>query len=256
MKKYLEDVKLKYEGKVFKTNQFGDLIVLKYNNAEDVEVMFLDTKYTTSARMQCIKHGRVRDFLKPFMFGVGFITKTVGSKDKNYSTWQRMLERCYETKCQSKYPTYIGCTVSENFKYLEYFSKWCVNQIGFDSKDEKGRPFQLDKDILLKGNKVYSEDTCCFVPAEINTLFTKSNKSRGKYLIGVSYVKHLGKYVAYIRAYEKSNYLGVFSTEAEAFYAYKQAKESRVKDLANKWKDEIDPRAYNALMNYEVEMHD
>ena len=54
MKKYLEDVKLKYEGKVFKTNQFGDLIVLKYNNAEDVEVMFLDTKYTTSARMQSI----------------------------------------------------------------------------------------------------------------------------------------------------------------------------------------------------------
>lgn len=256
MKKYLEDVKLKYEGKVFKTNQFGDLIVLKYNNAEDVEVMFLDTKYTTSTRMQQIKKGRVRDFLKPFMFGVGFITKTIGSKDKSYSTWQRMLERCYETKCQSKYPTYIGCTVSENFKYLEHFSNWCTKQVGFGSKDEKGRPFQLDKDILLKGNKVYSEDTCCFVPAEINSLFTKNNKSRGKYLIGVTYKKHLCKYVAHISAYEKINHLGVFSTETEAFQAYKQAKEVHIKNVTNKWKDQIDPRVYEALMKYEVEMYD
>ena len=51
-------------------------------------------------------------------------------------------------------------------------------------------------------------------------------------------------------------YLGVFETEMEAFYAYKEAKEAYIKELANKWKDQIDPRAYDALMDYQIEITD
>ena len=54
----------------------------------------------------------------------------------------------------------------------------------------------------------------------------------------------------------KPEHLGCFKTEIEAFNAYKQAKEAFVKELANKWKSQIDPRAYNALMNYEVNIDD
>ena len=54
----------------------------------------------------------------------------------------------------------------------------------------------------------------------------------------------------------KQEYLGLFNTELEAFNAYKQAKESFVKEQAEKWKDKIDPRAYEALMNYEVNIND
>ena len=103
----------------------------------------------------------------------------------------------------------------------------CNYQIGFNSLDEEGRCFHLDKDILVKGNKLYSEDTCSFVPAEINTLFCKANKTRGRY-----------------------------NTIEEAFLAYKQAKEAYIKELANKWKDVIDPRVYEALMDYQVEITD
>ena len=54
----------------------------------------------------------------------------------------------------------------------------------------------------------------------------------------------------------QNKYLGLFNTELEAFYAYKQAKETYIKEVANKWKDQIDPRVYNALMKYEVEITD
>ena len=110
----------------------------------------------------------------------------------------------------------------------------------------------MDKDILVKGNKIYSEDTCCFVPREINSLFVKRKKSRGNFALGVDYKKSVKKF----RARCGNKHLGLFNTELEAFYAYKQAKETYIKEVANKWKDQIDPRVYNALMKYEVEITD
>ena len=53
-----------------------------------------------------------------------------------------------------------------------------------------------------------------------------------------------------------SEHLGLFNTELEAFKAYKTAKESFIKEQAEKWKSQIDPRAYEALMNYQVEIND
>ncbi len=117
--------------------------------------------------------------------------------------------------------------------------------------------FDLDKDLLIKGNKVYSEDTCVFLPVEINSLLTKSIASRGEHLIGVSWHKKGKSFVAQINKNKgKQEKLGYFKTELEAFNAYKQAKESFVKEQANKWKSQIDERAYNALMNCAVDIND
>ena len=81
--------------------------------------------------------------------------------------------------------------------------------------------------------------------------------SRGEYLIGVSWHKTRKAFVARVnKSKGGSEYLGLFNTEIEAFKAYKKAKESFVKEQANKWKSQIDPRAYNALMNYEVDIDD
>ena len=168
-----------------------------------------------------------------------------------------MLQRCYSNTdvCgafKKKNPTYEGCRVSENFKSYEYFYEWCHNQIGFG---ECG--FQLDKDLLVKGNKVYSENTSVFIPSEINTVLIKSTASRGKHLIGVCWSKKSKAFVAMVsRSKSGSEYLGLFNTEIEAFNAYKQTKENYIKELANKWRDEIDERAYNALMSYEVNIND
>ena len=163
-----------------------------------------------------------------------------------------MLQRCYSDTFKKRYPTYEGCEVSENFKSYEYFYEWCHKQIGFGVEG-----FELDKDLLIKGNKVYSEDSCIFIPQEINSLLVKCTASRGKHLIGVHWSKSNKAFVAQVsKSKGKKEHLGYFNTELEAFNAYKQAKEAFVKELANKWKDQIDIRAYNALMNYTVNLTD
>ena len=163
-----------------------------------------------------------------------------------------MLARCYSDVYKKKKPTYEGCEVSENFVYYEHFYEWCNKQIGFGNEG-----WHLDKDLLVKGNKVYNESTCVFIPHEINSMLTKCTASRGEYLIGVCWNKKDKAFIARVcKNKGKREHLGFFKTEIEAFNAYKQAKEAFIKEQANKWKSQIDDRAYNALMNYTVEITD
>ena len=104
---------------------------------------------------------------------------------------------------------------------------------------------------------MYSEDSCVFIPKEINTLLTKRESMRGEHLIGVCWNKTNKAFRAMVSKNKgKQEHLGYFKTEIEAFNTYKQAKESFVKEQAEKYKSQIDPRAYNALMNYEVNIND
>ena len=257
--KYLNDVSCKdCVGKVCKSKLSGDFKVLKYNDNRNVEIRFLKTGYETTVELGDIKKGNVKDPYSPSVCGVGvsgnkYPITVNGVKTKEYELWKSMLERCYsDSAYQKKRPTYKDCEVSENFKSYEYFYEWCHNQIGFDVKG-----FDLDKDLLVKGNKVYNESTCVFIPAEINSLLTKCTASRGKHLIGVCWSKTANAFKATVSKNKgKQEFLGYFKTEIEAFNAYKQAKESFIKEQAERWKDRIDLRAYNALMNYQVEIDD
>ena len=255
--KCLNDVSKDCVGKICKSKSSGDFKVLKYNGSKDVEIQFLKTGYETAATLGNIRNGKVKDPCVPSVFGVG-ITGTKypptinGAQTKEYVLWKHMLERCYSDTYKKKQPTYEGCEVSDNFKSYTYFYEWCNKQMGFDNEY-----WQLDKDLLIKGNKFYSEDSCVFLPKEINSLLTKSNKTRGEHLIGVCWYKKDKAFVARVNKNKGgSEYLGSFNTELEAFKAYKKAKESFIKEQANKWKGEIDERAYNALMNYEVSTND
>ena len=256
--KYLNDVSYKdCIGKVFKSTSSGDFKILKYNNAKDVEIQFLNTGYRKVAEMKEVRNGEVKDRYLPSVCGVGIIgTKYPisegGRNTKWYVLWKSMLERCYSDSFKKKYPTYEGCEVSDNFKSYEYFYEWCHKQIGFSNQG-----WHLDKDLLTKGNKVYSESTCVFIPAEINLLLTKCTASRGERLIGVCWHNASKAFVAQVgKSKGRSGWLGCFNTELEAFNAYKVAKEAFVKEQANKFKSQIDDRAYEALMNYEVEITD
>ena len=260
--KYLNDVNYKdCVGKVFKSLNSGDFKVLKYNDTTNVEIQFLKTGYEMEVQLVSIKIGNVKDPYLPSVHGVGILgtkyqAKINGVNTKEYDLWYSMLRRCYSDNSKKKRPTYEGCKVSENFKSYEYFYEWCHSQIGFDN-DGNENPFHLDKDLLIKGNKIYSESTCVFIPSEINSLLTKCTASRGKHLIGVSWHNASKSFRAQISKNKgKREHLGCFKTELEAFNAYKQAKESFVKEQAEKCKGKIDERAYNALMNYEVNIDD
>lgn len=172
-----------------------------------------------------------------------------GKSVKEYMLWTGMLERCYSTKYQEGEPTYIGCTVSDMFKHYKYFFEWCQNQIGFNIAE-----YQLDKDLLLKHNKIYSEDNCVFIPKNINVLLIKSNATRGALPLGVTFKDN--KFRSRCSVNGKEKHLGTFNTPELAFQAYKEFKEAHIKELAEKYKDTIDPRAYQALINYEVSIDD
>ena len=256
--KYLNDISYKdCVGNVFKSLNSGDFKILKYDDARNVEIQFFNTGFEAIVELGSIRSGSVKDPYSPSVCGVGitgarYPTKVNGVHTKEYALWHSMLTRCYSDDYKKKYPTYIGCEVSDNFKSYEYFYEWCSKQVGFDNKD-----WHLDKDLLMKGNKVYSENSCVFIPREINSLLIKCDASRGEHLIGVNWCKTKKAFKARVRKNKGgSEWLGYFNTELEAFNAYKTAKESFIKEQANKFKSQIDLRAYNALMSYEVMIDD
>ena len=256
--KYLNDVSYKdCVGKMCKSLNSGDFKIVKYNDAHNVEIRFLKTGFEMTVELGNIRKGEVKDPHSPSVRGVGIIgakypSKINGVHTKEYGLWRRMLSRCYDDAFKKKQPTYIGCEVSDKFKSYEYFYEWCNEQIGFNNKD-----WQLDKDLLIKGNKVYSESTCVFIPREINQILVKREASRGVHLISVHWCNASKAFVAMVSKNKgKQEYLGCFKTEIEAFNAYKEAKEAFVKEQANKWKSQIDERTYEALMSYTVEITD
>ena len=247
-----------YLNKTYTNKQGLNYKIVHYNTYYDIIVMF-DSGYIKSATMKEVKRNAIKDKLSPSVYGVGIVgirynTKVDGKHAIEYGTWKNMLRRCYSEKCRHKFQSYDDCTVSENFKKYSYFYEWVNKQVGFNSVDDMGNIFQLDKDLLSKGNKIYSENTCVFLPLEINIALVIKDSEHKKFHVGVR--KNRNKYEVICCINSKSTYLGIYNTEIEAFNAYKQAKESYLKELATKWKDKIDTRAYNALMEYQVEITD
>lgn len=188
------------------------------------------------------------------VFGVGVYHRGEGGSfkgihTKEYRNWCGMLERCYSEKLKVVRPTYENCVASENFKRFKFFSKWCNEQIGF-----KEDYFHLDKDLLYKGNKLYSEDTCVFIPTKINAALTTRKGCRGDLPIGV--YKFQGKYRALCSVNGTPKHLGMFCDPEQAFLKYKAFKEDLMKQYAEEYRSKIDDRAYTALINYSVDICD
>lgn len=170
-----------------------------------------------------------------------------------YSLWRNVLTRCYNQKFQMNCPSYVGVECSSEWLLFSKFSEDIHNIPNNHRYEIEG--WNLDKDILVKGNKIYSKETVCFVPKEINSLFTKSDATRGELPIGVHMVRD-GVYTSSIRLDGKKKNLGNFKSVLEAFDAYKEAKHTEIKRIANKWKGCIDDAVYDALLHYEVAIND
>jgi len=149
-----------------------------------------------------------------------------------YMTWNNMLQRCYSTQYQERKPTYKGCSVSEEWFTFSNFRRWMEKQ------DWEG--MQLDKDILFKGNKVYSDETCVFVTREVNSFTTDSGAARGEWLIGVSRHKASSKFQSQCRnpLTKKQENLGYFTCEEEAHQEWLKRKLELAHLLAAEQTDE------------------
>ena len=181
----------------------------------------------------------------------GYIIGEDGKFLDSYNTWFQMIRRCYNEKERYKHPTYDDCFVCDDWLSYSKFKEW------FDDPNNGYKEgYQLDKDILCKGNKEYCPDKCCFVPNELNSITTKANTLRGDTPIGVS--RNRNKYRAAYSKLNKLIYLGLYETPEEAFDAYKKAKEAWMKEYGETLYKEgkITEKVRNALANYRVEITD
>ena len=251
-----------------KYNNFGSIMtIIKFNGQRDIEVYFPQYNYTINAVYSQFKDGTIKCPYEPRLFNVGYIgegkykdlcRKINGKHTKCYSTWHDVLRRCYDKKYQDKKPTYIGCTVCEEWHNFQNFAQWYEENY-YEVNEEE---MHLDKDILVKGNKFYSPSTCIFVPKQINTLFVNCTRKRGDYPIGVSWIKRDKEFRVYCSIYDvisnKSNniYLGHYQDVNEAFQCYKQFKEKYIKKIADEYKDIIPIKLYEAMYKYKIEITD
>lgn len=252
----LDEENINYQGCLMK--------IVEYRNRDSITVEFQDEhkgKMRTSYRNYLL--GRVKNPYYPSAYGVGILgtkypSKENGRDTKEYKTWFDMLKRCYNQIYKEKHTTYINIICCEEWLLFENFYEWLHSQSNFD-KWYKNDKWMLDKDILVKNNKIYSPVTCCLVPQNVNKLFTKSDAIRGKYPIGVK--KHGNSYQATCsnQIINKLKHLGTYSTPEEAFYlGYKPYKENIIKEIAQIEfnADNITKECYEAMMNYVVEITD
>lgn len=185
-------------------------------------------------------------------YGVGYnsgrkhLVLVNGKNNIFYTLWSNMMGRCYSPSTNFKSKSYEGCTVSEEFHDYQDFADWCTKQKYY----RKG--YCLDKDILVRGNKIYSPETCCFVPTEINNLFVDRRSERGEFPIGVTKHNKTGRFISRLSTNKGRMYLGLYDTPEQAYIVYAKAKEEYVKQIARKWQDQIDENVYNALMDWTV----
>lgn len=191
------------------------------------------------------------------VFGVGIMDMRKPNNSpyelkKAYSTWTSMLSRCYSEDWLRRMPSYIGCSVCEEWQHFSCFYEWFVRNYTDG--------YQLDKDIIKKGNRVYCPEFCSFVPPEINYVVLTRKRKRGNLPIGVCLDKHKRKYQSGYTVSENGKhrfvYLGVFDDVIDAFNAYKFSKQQYLKSVAERYKGAIDSRVYNALINYNIEITD
>lgn len=167
-----------------------------------------------------------------------------------YKAWVSITLRSTNQKFKDAHPAYSDCTICDEWRTLSNFKRWFE-----DPRNGYQDGYQIDKDILVKGNKEYGPNTCCFVPRLINSAIVIHPTGKCP-VVGVK--PNANKFEVCLSRYGKRVYIGLFDTKEEAFYAYKNAKEKYIKELAEKYFQEgkITKRVYDALIKYEVKITD
>jgi len=255
-------------------NFYGSpMIIVDYRNSIDIDVCIINIMKNGKINYYIVYNRSYDKFLKGCMkspydlscCNTGYLGEGYRPKDIPiiYRCWLQMINRSCSVNFKNLCNTYIKVTVDKRFHNFQNFIEWYYqNYYQFPNE-----MMSLDKDILIKNNKIYSPDTCIFVPQRINILFIKCDKVRGDLPIGVFYSNGCNKYISELRISipkTKNLFLGTFSNPEEAFYAYKEAKESYIKRVADyyyyekggqyipQYKDII----YPALYRYRVEITD
>jgi len=237
-------------------DRWGTVTIEYINNANDIGVIFDDTGHRKSFAKHNIKNGFIKDRMRPVFHGVGFLgegpyPKHVDlSKDTAYGCWKQILNRCYNRDATS-YKAYgaRGVSICDEWRNFQQFAEW------YEKNFKSG--MKLDKDILIRNNKVYSPATCRFVPEKVNAIVrTKDSKKKTGFAKGVRKNNNsVSKpFTAQVGLESGNTHIGCFPSMHLAFLAYKSEREAYIKRVAQREFENgtIDFEIYNVLMNWEV----
>jgi len=241
-------------GEIVTSKEGYEMTLIKYEHSTNCIIKFKDEFNTilSNVHYKYFKRGITQNPNKRTIFNIGYLgigkyksRYTKGAKTEAYSTWFKMIMRCYCIKIQQQQPAYVGVTVCEEWHNFQNFAKF------YEENYIEG--WHLDKDILVEGNKVYGPNVCCFVPVELNSFFSKRGNQDRILPIGVSMKGN--SFISSGGMNGKSNHHGSFKTAEEAFEMYKEKKEDYAKILAERWKNKVKSEVYERLLNWRVKRY-
>ena len=231
------------------TNNFNTLMkIINYNSANDIRVKFLDEHgYETDTTYSNFAIGKISNPYDKRIHGVGYLgegkyyTDKTELEFKTYCAWRKMLERCYSERFRYLNLAYIGCTVCKEWHCYQNFAEWYIsnyNEVGTER-------MHIDKDIMVKDNKIYSPDTCLIVPQRINMIFMTKTRENDADLPNTICRCVNGFKTAYA-----GKSLGVYKTLEEAINKHDTVKRIHIKEVAKEYKDKIQPKLYDAMLRW------
>lgn len=241
-------------GDIFCTNQGSSCVVVEVNSSSSILVRFID-EYAFSRRCRAdhLRNGSLKNPYYPSVYGAGYlgvggVSPTLNGRSTLCGErWRQMLKRCYERSYQEKNPTYVGVAVCPEWHNFQNFAEWHASQPGSSNRD-----FELDKDLAIIGSRIYSPETCTFVPGRINCLIGVRSKDNGLQT-GVSWHRKSGKFQVDCRD-ERGipRFLGWYDSPSVAASVYSDFKQGVLKAVAEQFKGVIDPRVFHNLYSYKV----
>lgn len=235
-------------GEKHMTKEGYEIEIIDCSHSSSCVIKFLYNNYIRyNVDFADIKRGEIKNPYHKSVYGVGYVGEGIYKTKENYKMtnhykkWLGVLKRAYGNTMY-----YTGVTACKEWHNFQNFAQWYEK----NWKSYMDGSWHLDKDILRVKNKIYSPETCRFVPQEINNVILSCLGGRGKYPIGVTISGN--KFVATM----SKKRLGLFDTIEEAFECYKFHKKYYIKEVADKWKDQIDSQVYQALYNWKIEITD
>ena len=240
-------------GDTFLTKRCGICTVIEYVSYVEVYVKFEDGNIVKT-RVQSLGKGHCRNLNSKLVLGVGINDMLGAEKTKEFikqrQMWFGVLQRCFSIKLLERRPTYKNCKVSESWLWLSNFIKDIKSIENYEKSLNEG--WQLDKDLLSNEGKLYSKDTCCFIPRSLNLVISSYPKKLNGLPKGVKLSKG-GKYFAILQKEGNQIFLGSYDSVEEASRVYNIAKKEHLLNIADSIKDIVPENVYKALVNFNLE---
>ena len=241
-------------------NTYGTAMkIIKYNNANDIIVEF-DDEYKSKVKTSysSFSKGEVKNPYDKSVFGVGYygegkyVSKVNGKHTLSYKKWRAMIVRCYSEKYIAEHPTYKDCIVCDEWHNYQNFAKWFENNY----YEIPGEIMDLDKDIMIIENKIYSPDTCVIIPQSLNKIYNHTKNKKSGLPVGVK--KCRGSRYAACCSQGRGNeiFCGNYDTPEDAFYlGYLPMKKKLAKEKIDSYKEYLPKKLYDRLINYDIKMY-